>query len=106
MIRYTPDANFVLKKWSTWLSILAASMFSGVMAYDHLPRSVLAAMPEWAGTAMGITAVLSAMLIPIATSIQQRSIPTVDPTQASYRQTYYGGGYDDYHQTPDDEEMP
>lgn len=83
MITYTHDAGFVLKKWSTWLSIVAASMFAGCMAYEQLPMSFRDAMPDWFQAAMGIAAVVSAMAVPVATSIQQKSIPTVQSYGAS-----------------------
>ena len=79
MIVYTHDADFVLKKWSTWLSIIAASLFSGCMVYNQLPAAFIEAMPHWFQSAMGIAAVVSAVLVPFATSVQQKSIPTVQP---------------------------
>lgn len=87
MITYTQDANFVLKKWSTWLSIAAACLYSGSLAWDSLPASITGSMPDWIDGVMALLGVAATMLVPLATSIQQKSIPVVQP-QPQYP-TYY-----------------
>lgn len=86
MITYTQDANYVLWKWSTWLSIIAASLYSGAMAWDHLPETITGSLPDWIDGVMALLGVVATMLVPVATSIQQKSIPVVQPvpTYASY----------------------
>lgn len=92
MITYTQDANYVLQKWSTWLSIIAASLYSGSLAWDRLPISITGSLPDWIDGVMALLGVIATMLIPLATSIQQKSIPVVMPEQS--------------YPTYSDEEMP
>lgn len=77
----TIDAQHVLKKWSTWLAALCASCSAGLYAYMQLPFDVQAKFPAWVPLVLGVGSILSAMLVPAATSIQQRNIPstTFDP---------------------------
>lgn len=87
MITYTHDAKFVLKKWSTWLSLIAVSMGSVSLAWERMPESIHAMFPDWMRVVMAILSLVSAAAVPIATSIQQRSIPTLDPTATTYYQS-------------------
>lgn len=105
MIRYTPDANYVLKKWSTWLAILAASAYSGSIFWERLPSAVTGSLPDWIDGAMALIGLISTMLVPLATSIQQKSIPVVDPSASAYSGMYGSTYYQDY-APPSDEEMP
>lgn len=87
MITYTQDANFVLKKWSTWLAIMSASLFSAVTYWEKLPTAVTGALPSWIDGVMAIIGLFCALMVPVATSIQQKSIPVVTP-EPSYSQYY------------------
>lgn len=80
-IQFTIDAGHVLKKWSTWLAAVSVSCQAGMYAYMQLPMQVQDQFPTWFLTALGIGSVISALLVPAATSIQQRSIPTDYPTE-------------------------
>lgn len=98
MITYTQDANFVLKKWSTWLAIIAASSYSGSLFWERLPAAITGSLPDWIDSAMALLGLLATMAVPIATSIQQKSIPVVVP-EPDYRVS-------SYYQSSNDEEMP
>lgn len=74
-LQWTHDAKSVLRKWSTSLALISASTTAGLASFAILPERAQAGFPDWALTAMSVTAVLSALLIPLATSIQQRDIP-------------------------------
>lgn len=87
MITYTHDAKFVLKKWSTWLSIASVSLGSVALAWNQLPMSVQTMFPDWFRMAMAVLSLISAAAVPIATSIQQRAIPTMTMEP---QPTYYG----------------
>lgn len=100
MITYTPDANFVLKKWSTWLSIIAASSYSASIFWERLPSSVTGSLPSWVDGVLALIGLVSTILVPVATSIQQKSIPVVTPEQT------YSGMYGSTYYPPHDEEMP
>jgi hypothetical protein len=76
MIQLTIDAKHVLKKWSTWLAAAIASATTIVLGYDHLPASVQEWFPHVILTVATTVMVLGPVLIPIATSIQQRNIPS------------------------------
>jgi hypothetical protein len=75
----TIDANYVFRKWSTWLAILAAMCAAGVASYGMLPMDMQQVLPQWAKSALAFGSIISAMLVPVATSIQQKSIPTTPP---------------------------
>lgn len=79
MITLTQDAKFVLQKWSTWLAAAAASLFAAVQYWESLPTVVTDFMPDWLRAAMALAGLLCAMAVPVATSIQQKSIPTAPP---------------------------
>lgn len=70
----TADAHAVLRKWSTWLAILSASATAGLAAYAILPGRVQGLMPDWALGTLGAVAIITALLIPVATSVQQASL--------------------------------
>lgn len=78
-IQLTIDANYVFRKWSTWLAIIAAGCAAGVASYGMLPADLQAILPQWAKSALAFGSIISAMLVPVATSIQQKSIPTTAP---------------------------
>lgn len=70
----TADAHAVLRKWSTWLAILSASATAGLAAYAILPARVQGLMPDWSLATLGAVAIITALLIPVATSVQQASL--------------------------------
>lgn len=78
-IQLTIDADYVFRKWSTWLAIAAAMCAAGVASYGMLPMDMQAILPQWAKSALAFGSIISAMLVPVATSIQQKSIPTTAP---------------------------
>lgn len=80
-IQLTIDADYVFRKWSTWLAILAAMCAAGVASYGMLPMDMQAVLPQWAKSALAFGSIISAMLVPVATSIQQKSIPTAASTE-------------------------
>lgn len=79
----TIDARHVLKKWSTWLAAFSGSTAAGLYAYMQLPMEMQDKFPSWFTTALGIASVVGAMLVPAATSIQQRNIPSIVFTSES-----------------------
>lgn len=78
-IQLTIDAGFVFKKWSTWLALISAMCAAGVASYGMLPTDMQELLPQWFKGLLAFGAVLSAMGVPIATSVQQKSIPTNAP---------------------------
>lgn len=64
----------VSKRISTWLSLVSASSAAGLAAYAVMPVRAQDAFPEWTLTALGIAAVASALLVPVATSFRQSSL--------------------------------
>jgi hypothetical protein len=74
-INLTFDAKHVLKKWSTWLSLMSASSTAGLLAYGALPQGGQDAFPHLILTILSTLAVAGPLLIPLATSIQQGNIP-------------------------------
>ena len=78
-IQLTIDAKHVLKKWSTWLSLAAASSTAAMLTYGSLPLDVQEAFPHWILSLLGFIAVASAAMVPIATSVQQSNIPPESP---------------------------
>ena len=79
-IQLTIDAGYVFKKWSTWLAIIAAMCAAGVASYGMLPMDMQQVLPQWVKSALAFGSIISAMLVPVATSVQQKSIPTTAPS--------------------------
>jgi hypothetical protein len=73
-VELTADARLWARKWSTWLAVLSASAGAGLAAYAVMPARVQGLMPDWALMVLGGFSVVSALLVPVATSIQQRKI--------------------------------
>ena len=71
----TIDAKHVLKKWSTWLAVATAMCAAGTLAYGALPVDLQQVLPSWFRSVLAFGAVTLPMLVPLATSIQQKSIP-------------------------------
>ncbi len=71
-LQKTADAHMWRQKWSTWLALASASATAGLGAYAILPERVQSIMPDWAIGTLGGIAILSALLIPLATSIKQQ----------------------------------
>lgn len=69
----TKDAHLRWHKWSTWLALASASASAGLGAYAILPARVQSLMPDWALATLGAIAIVAALLIPLATSIQQKA---------------------------------
>lgn len=76
-LQLTIDASYVMRKWSTWLAMLAAMCAAGVASYGVLPMDMQELLPAWTKAALAFGSVISAMLVPVATSVQQKSIPPV-----------------------------
>lgn len=64
----------VLRRLSTWLAATSASATAALGAYALMPARVQELFPEWALLVLGVLAVGSAFLIPVATSFKQRSL--------------------------------
>ena len=64
----------VTKRISTWLATVSASSAAGLAAYAVMPARAQDAFPEWTLTALGICAVGSALLVPVATSFKQAKL--------------------------------
>ncbi|MBB1060409.1 hypothetical protein [Marilutibacter spongiae] len=69
------DFTKVMRRLSTWLGLASASATSGLAAYALLNEAAQAAFPQWALAGMGLVAVVSAILIPVATSFRQKGLP-------------------------------
>ena len=69
----TKDAHLRWRKWSSWLALASASASAGLAAYAVLPDRVQGLMPDWALGTLGGIAIIAALLIPLATSIQQKA---------------------------------
>lgn len=74
-IQLTIDAGYVFKKWSTWIAVASAMCAAGTLAYGALPVDLQAVLPAWFRSVLAFGAVTLPMLVPLATSIQQKSIP-------------------------------
>jgi hypothetical protein len=64
----------VHKRLSTHLAALSASTGAAAAAFVVLPGAWQATFPDWASKALAITAVVSAGLIPWATSYKQANL--------------------------------
>lgn len=74
MTKFTTDARLWHKKWSTWLAMLSAMSTAALGAYALLPERVQALMPDWALGTLGAIAIVSALLVPLATSLSQTKL--------------------------------
>lgn len=73
-MKLTSDAKSWKRKWSTWLALASASATAALGAYALFPERVQALVPDWAlGIFAGI-ALVSALLVPVATSVSQSSL--------------------------------
>ena len=73
-IEMVEDAFLWAHKWSTWLAVLSASAAAGLAAYAIMPARVQALMRGGALGSLGGVAIVSALLVPVATSIKQRKL--------------------------------
>jgi len=64
----------VHRRISTWLGVVAASASAGLAAYAVMPVRAQELFPEWSLTALGVAAVGSALLVPVATSFRQKAL--------------------------------
>jgi len=69
----TPDAHLRWHKWSSWLALSSASASAGLAAYAIMPARVQELVPDWTLAMNAGVAIVSAMLIPLATSIRQKA---------------------------------
>jgi hypothetical protein len=72
MISKRFDWYGVMARLSTTLALLSASATAGLGAYALLPERVQSSFPEWSLLTLGVIAVGSALLIPVATSFKQK----------------------------------
>ncbi|QDH70851.1 hypothetical protein [Marilutibacter alkalisoli] len=68
------DFHAVMRRISTWLSIVGVSAITGLGTYAAMPARVQAAFPDWALIVLGTLALGSHMLVPFATSFKQKNI--------------------------------
>lgn len=73
-VALTADASHWARKWSTWLALASASATAGLGAFAILPDRVQGLMPDWALATLGGVAIIAALLVPVATSVQQRGL--------------------------------
>lgn len=70
------NLRFDFYRWtariSTWLAAISASCAAGLGAYAIMPMRAQDAFPEWALVALGVTSVVAALGVPIATSFKQK----------------------------------
>lgn len=77
-MKLTSDARHWRRKWSTWLAAAAASSAGGLGAYAMAPERAQQMVPDWALGALIAVGIVAAMLVPVATSLAQRSIDCED----------------------------
>lgn len=75
-LKPTSDAHLWLKKWSTWLALASASAMGALGTYALMPQRVQDLIPDWALLALGAIALVSALLVPVATSLSQPKLET------------------------------
>jgi hypothetical protein len=73
-MKLTPDAHLWRRKWSTWLGVIAASAGGGLGAYAIAPERAQGLVPDWALGILMALAIGAGALIPLATSLAQKSI--------------------------------
>lgn len=69
-----PQARLWHRKWSTWLAMLSAGATASLGAYALMPERVQGLMPDWALIGLGGLAMVSALLVPVATSLSQAKL--------------------------------
>lgn len=62
----------VARRASTWLAVVSAAATAALGAYALMPERAQQAFPEWALISLGVLAVGSAFLVPVATSFKQK----------------------------------
>lgn len=70
-MKLAADARKWHRKWSTWLALASACATAALGAYALLPERVQLLIPDAALLVLGVTAILSALLVPLATSLAQ-----------------------------------
>ena len=73
-MKLTRDAKQWHLKWSTWLALAAASSAGGLGAYAMAPARAQDMVPDWALGTLITIAIISAVLVPVATSLSQRKL--------------------------------
>jgi len=74
LVTLTADASQWHRKWSTWLASLSASCAAGAGAFMLMPQEWKALFPSWLGVGFVVVGVVSAALVPLATSLSQKSL--------------------------------
>ncbi|UHQ21906.1 hypothetical protein LVB77_14650 [Lysobacter sp. 5GHs7-4] len=73
-MKFTTDAKKWHRKWSTWLALAAASSAGGLGAYAVAPTRAQDMVPDWALGALITIAIVTAILVPVATSLSQAKL--------------------------------
>lgn len=73
-IKHRFDFKQVIVRASTWLALLATSATSGLAAYALTPERAQNLVPDWVLQACAAIAIVSAALVPVATSFKQRGL--------------------------------
>lgn len=68
----TADAGLVLRKWSTWLVGIAGLSTAALATYSGWPQRLQDLTPDWVLGVLGVLQ-LAYVLVPLATSIQQKT---------------------------------
>lgn len=74
----TSDAHLWLRKWSTWLALASACAMGALGTYALMPERVQLLIPDWALLILGGVALVSALLVPLATSLSQPKLAQPD----------------------------
>lgn len=69
-----PQAHLWRRKWSTWLAGLSGACAAGAGAFILFPAEWKALFPDWLAVGFVTVGVISAALVPIATSISQTKL--------------------------------
>lgn len=72
----------VTRRISTWCGVASASATAAAGAFIVMPPEWRASFPGWAGAAFAAIAIVSAALVPVATSYNQRSLAADDTDTA------------------------
>jgi len=73
-MKLTSDAHLWRRKASTWLAGIAASCAAGAGAFLVMPPEWKALFPDWLAIGFVVVGVVSAALVPLATSISQSKL--------------------------------
>lgn len=65
----------IMARVSTWLALASLSATAGLAAYGFMPARAQDAFPDWALLTLSATVIVSAVLVPVATSFKQKNLP-------------------------------